>query len=59
MTTTLYLISIANWYVFTTFETSEQVNKCLLVKEYIESTYPVEAVCITKLKTNKVIIEGK
>tara|TARA_B100000424_G_C22611446_1_gene340671 strand:+ start:319 stop:519 length:201 start_codon:yes stop_codon:yes gene_type:complete len=59
MTTTLYLISVANWYIFSTFETAEQVNKCLIVKEYIEATYPVEAVCITKLKSNKVIIDNR
>ena len=48
MITTLYLIGIASWYTFSTFEGEQQVKNCLVVKEHIELNFPVEATCITQ-----------
>jgi hypothetical protein len=50
MITTLYLIGIASWYTFSTFEGEQQVKDCLVVKEHIELNFPVEATCVTQAK---------
>ena len=51
MTTTLYLITVANWYAFSNFEGTDQINKCGLLKKYLEHTYSVEATCVTSNKS--------
>ena len=60
MTTTLYLITVANWYAFSNFEGTDQINKCALLKKYLEHTYAVEATCVTsnksKLLKDKIVI---
>ncbi len=54
MTTTLYLVTVATWYTFSSFEGTDQINKCALLKEYLEHTYTVEATCVTK-KNNELL----
>ena len=57
MTTTLYLITVANWYAFSNFEGTDQLNECAFLKNYLETTYDVEATCVTK--TNNILIKDK
>ena len=55
MITTLYLITIPTWYVFRSFEGTDQLNECAFLKNYLETTYDVEATCLTK--TNNILIK--
>ena len=57
MITTLYLITIPTWYVFRSFEGTDQLNECAFLKNYLEITYDVEATCLTK--TNNMLIKDK
>lgn len=48
MTTTLYLVTVGTWFLFTVFTGPKQVEECLTLVQDLEKRYEVDAICLTK-----------
>ena len=48
MVTTLYLIAVANWYPLSTFEGNSQIEECIVLKQYVEKNFAIEATCVSR-----------
>ncbi len=48
MTTSLYLVTVSTWFLFTVFTGPKQVEQCLTLVQDLEKRYEVDAICLTK-----------
>ena len=48
MTTSLYLVTVGTWFLFTVFTGPKQVEQCLTLVQDLEKRYEVDAICLTK-----------
>ena len=59
MTTTLYIITLSAWHVFSIFEEPDQILRFTEIKAHVERVLEVEATCLSRMKDGNILLDDQ